>query len=123
MYRRSLTARRELIANGLNDFLDTLITFEETGLISPIVDTIALGEGPTIEFKSSLQWDLYQNQKNADLCQPVLKTMVAFMNSDGGTLLIGVEDSGEIFGLEKDIEITRNSEDVFLNLLIWLMPR
>ena len=38
-------------------------------------------------------------------------------------LLIGVEDTWEVFGLEKDIEITRNSEDVFLNLLIWLMPR
>ena len=38
------------------------------------------------------------------------------MNSDGGTLLVGVEDSGQIFGLDKDLEFTHNSEDLFLNM-------
>jgi len=31
-----------------------------------------------------------------------LKTVAAFMNSDGGTLLIGVNDQGEITGIEAD---------------------
>ena len=39
------------------------------------------------------------------------------MNSDGGTLLIGVEDSGEIYGLEKDLNILEGSQDRFLQLL------
>ncbi|MCO5936906.1 ATP-binding protein [Mucilaginibacter sp. RB4R14] len=32
----------------------------------------------------------------------VLKTIAAFLNSDGGTLLVGVEDDGNILGLEHD---------------------
>jgi predicted HTH transcriptional regulator len=31
-----------------------------------------------------------------------LKTIAAFLNSGGGTLLIGISDSGEICGIEKD---------------------
>ena len=116
-YRDFLAVRRQLISDNLNEYMDNLITFEDAGLVQPIMDTIALGEGPNVEFKSTLQWDLYQNKINTDLRQPVLKTIVAFMNSDGGTLLIGVEDSGAIFGLERDLETTRDSEDVFLNLL------
>ena len=54
---------------------------------------------------------------NTELRHEAMKTLVAFMNSDGGTLLIGVEDSGQIFGLEKDLVFTRNSEDLFLNML------
>jgi predicted HTH transcriptional regulator len=33
------------------------------------------------------------------------KTIVAFLNSDGGTLLIGVEDDGRIYGLENDFSL------------------
>ena len=32
----------------------------------------------------------------------VLKTIVAFLNTDGGTLLIGVSDDGEICGVDLD---------------------
>lgn len=32
----------------------------------------------------------------------MLKTLAAFLNSDGGTLLIGVSDTKEILGLETD---------------------
>ena len=31
-----------------------------------------------------------------------LKTIVAFLNTDGGTILIGVEDEGNIIGIEPD---------------------
>ena len=34
-----------------------------------------------------------------------LKTIAAFLNSEGGTLLLGVSDSGEIKGLEKDFRL------------------
>src|SRR5687768_8501044 len=32
----------------------------------------------------------------------VLKTIVAFLNSEGGTLLVGVEDNGNVLGVEID---------------------
>ena len=33
-----------------------------------------------------------------------LKTVVAFLNSDGGDLLIGVKDDGSITGTEKEMK-------------------
>jgi len=116
-YRQFLAARRELISNALNKYLESLIGTEPGNAVKPVKDIINLGEGPNIEFKSTLQWDVREGKQNTELRQEVLKTLVAFMNSDGGTLLIGVEDSGRIFGLEKDLEFTRDSEDLFLNML------
>ena len=63
---------------------------------------IAQGEGPKLEFKSSFRWDYKQEKVNRGLENAVLKTLAGFMNGQGGTLLIGVDDSGEILGLEKD---------------------
>ena len=82
-----------------------------------ISQLILRGESETLEFKSTLQWDVIHQNQNKGLRDSSLKTLVAFMNSEGGTLLIGVEDSGEIFGLEKDITIAQNSEDGFLQLI------
>jgi predicted HTH transcriptional regulator len=69
-------------------------------------DSIALiveaGESSTVEFKSSLRWDLRQNKKNDDITHASLKTMAAFMNTKGGTLLIGVGDDGTAVGIEVD---------------------
>ena len=50
------------------------------------------GEGLTVEFKKC------NNMLNRD----VYETVCAFMNRHGGTLLLGVKDSGEITGVEKE---------------------
>ena len=70
-----------------------------------------------MEFKSTLQWDVVQDGQNKGLREASLKTIAAFMNSEGGTLLIGVEDSGAIFGLERDLSLLGGSEDKFLQLI------
>jgi len=63
------------------------------------------GEGPYLEFKSSLRWDMAESRINRALEGVVLKTLAGFLNSHvGGTLLIGVTDNGEIIGLEKTIK-------------------
>jgi predicted HTH transcriptional regulator len=41
---------------------------------------------------------------NRKLEDVILKTVAAFANSQGGTLLIGVADDGEILGLEHDYQ-------------------
>ncbi|MGL1885625.1 MAG: putative DNA binding domain-containing protein [Reichenbachiella sp.] len=65
-------------------------------------EIINRGEGAAIEFKSTLRMNIHTGQKDANIEQAALKTIAAFINSSGGTLLIGVDDSGEILGLEKD---------------------
>lgn len=78
---------------------------------------IAEGESQYREFKSSLQWDVLQQKQNPDLRHNVLKSLAAFLNAEGGTLIIGVEDDGNILGLEKDLELVGNSRDKFEQLL------
>ena len=94
---------------------------EQPGTQRPVSNQISElirgGECETLEFKSTLQWDVVGDIQNKGLRDSSLKTLVAFMNSEGGTLLIGVEDNGNIFGLEKDISIARNSEDGFIQLV------
>jgi hypothetical protein len=60
-------------------------------------------EGMYIEFKSSLLWDYHQQKTNKDLEQVCAKTISAFLNRNGGRLIIGVSDDGEVLGLEKDL--------------------
>lgn len=66
-------------------------------------ELIKLGELKTLEFKSSLRWSLNENrQDNKAVTHPVLKTIAAFLNTDGGDLLIGVADDGSVVGIEHD---------------------
>ena len=116
-YRDFLSVRRELIATALNYMLDDLINEEEFSRERPLSDLISMGEGMGLEFKSTLQWDVVQGKQNKGLRDATVKTIVAFLNTEGGTLLIGVEDSGAIFGLERDLNIVGGSQDRFLQLL------
>jgi predicted HTH transcriptional regulator len=62
-------------------------------------------ESDTLEFKSTLQWDVKQSRKNEELQFEVLGTIVGFMNHEGGTLLIGVQDDHSVLGLEPDLNL------------------
>jgi hypothetical protein len=66
---------------------------------------IRQGEGPLLEFKSSLRWDIQEERVNRTLESVVVKILAGFFNSHvDGTLLIGVVDNGEVIGLEKDYQ-------------------
>jgi hypothetical protein len=66
------------------------------------------------EFKSSFQWDIGRNCKNLDERIKALKTIVAFLNSEGGVLFIGVSDDQTVRGLREDLEMFKGSTDKFL---------
>ncbi|RME88413.1 MAG: DUF499 domain-containing protein, partial [Anaerolineae bacterium] len=74
-------------------------------------------ESSQLEFKASLQWDVRQGKKNEELRYAVLKSIAAFLNTDGGTLVIGVDDDGNVLGLENDLALVSNSRDKFEQLL------
>lgn len=67
-----------------------------------ISDQIADGESDRLEFKSSARWNLRTAQKDDRMEQVVAKSIAAFLNSAGGTLLIGVDDEGRMLGLAND---------------------
>ena len=116
-YEDFLDARRHLIVEYLNTYLNSLVTEPEIEAAKPIEEIISMGESTLIEFKSTLQWDVKLGKKNKELRKSVLKTLVGFMNTNGGTLIVGVEDDGNIYGLEADLYLVNNSRDKFEQLI------
>ena len=62
------------------------------------------------EFKSSLRWDVKEQRVNKQLEKVVVKTLAGFLNAEGGTLLIGVDDAGAAVGLAGDYEALRKRD-------------
>jgi ATP-dependent DNA helicase RecG len=60
-----------------------------------------IGESHYREFKSALEGppDSKRRRPAKDICADIAKTLVAFANSDGGELYVGIEDDGTITGL------------------------
>ena len=67
-----------------------------------ITAAIDNGESSKVEFKSSLRMNLHTNKTDKRMELAALKTLAAFLNSDGGTLLIGVADDHEPVGIQID---------------------
>ena len=85
-----------------------------------ILDLISRGESDELEFKSSARWDFRENKVNKVLEKVIVKTVAAFLNAKkGGTLLIGVDDSGQVVGLEQDYNsIVKKNRDGYENFLL-----
>lgn len=66
-------------------------------------ELIAHGEGSWLEFKETLEFNVHKGAKDRQMVDEVLKTIAAFSNSHGGTLLIGVADDGGVKGIERDM--------------------
>ena len=120
-YKDFLAIRRETIARKLNEFMDSLISDHDPTFFRPITDIVQHGESYVLEFKSTLQWDVVKNEQNKALRLSVIKTIAAFLNSQGGTLVIGVEDDGSILGLDRDLALVNQSQDRFERLLVDLI--
>lgn len=127
-YESFLDERREMIATEINEFLVRLKEQESVDDSLPEkantwLDTIKNGENNFTEFKSSLRYCLKEKKPMPYVEHSILKTINAFLNSEGGTLIIGVADDGTILGLESDFESFSNKgKDGFLlhfdNLII-----
>jgi ATP-dependent Lon protease len=63
---------------------------------------VAQGEGTKLEYKSTLRWNIHVGRDDPSIEHAVLRTVAAFLNSEGGTLLVGVDDEGNLLGLELD---------------------
>lgn len=78
-------------------------------LIDRVRTSIALGESHFREFKSA--WQGQPNNKSErsrkDIAKDIASTMVGFANADGGELLIGVEDNGDITGIPNNEDLAR----------------
>ena len=68
-----------------------------------VEDLLKLRESKTLEFKSSLRWNLKEGRKDDKrVTHAALKTIAAFLNTEGGDLLIGVADDRTVLGIDHD---------------------
>ena len=66
-------------------------------------ELLKLQESKTLEFKSSLRWNLKEDRKDdRHVTHAALKTIAAFLNTEGGDLLIGADDDRKVLGIEHD---------------------
>ena len=112
-YEDFLAERRQILAKHLNEFLDGLTQTVPGASPVSLEEEIAEGESDELEFKASLRWDLNIGVESKTIEQMVVKTVCAFANSQGGTLLIGVEDSGNVLGLGHDYGSLKDGRDAF----------
>ena len=104
-YLDFLENRRRLMAHIVKEGYLKLsgMTVPETVSVELDVENLVEhGESDLLEFKSTLRTNLHTNKKDSNMEHAVLKTLAAFLNADGGTLIIGVADDGTPVGIEAD---------------------
>lgn len=101
-YELFLKTRRKLLADSMNAWLEGLAETHSVAEEISLEELIAEGENEEVEFKQTLRWDIRQGNVNKELEGVIMKTIAAFANAQGGRLLIGVADDGEICGLDSD---------------------
>ena len=95
-----LAADREDRPPSAQAVLDELRGIEKTADLESLISN---GESARLEFKQTMQWDTALHRRNPELLRACVKAVCAFLNGEGGILLIGVANSGEPTGLEDDI--------------------
>jgi predicted HTH transcriptional regulator len=48
---------------------------------------------------------------NKNLSVPVIKNVAGFMNTAGGTLLVGIDDNGRVLGLDADFGVMKKANE------------
>jgi len=121
-YPYFLQQRRELMARVIRDAYlklagDVVTDAVKTPPLS-VEELVNQGETKTIEFKASLRVNLHTREKDPRMELSVLKTIAAFLNSGGGTLIIGVKDDGEPVGIKNDNFPDEDKMNVHLDNLL-----
>jgi len=99
-YATFLAKRSKLIYDELKSRVE--LTHQES-VTEELEQLIVTGESDLVEFKSTLRYDLRTKDVNKKLEFVIAKTIAAFLNSEGGDLLIGIDDDSNAFGLDDDL--------------------
>lgn len=81
---------------------DTLVSLNELSKADEVFSYIRQGESLTVEFKQTFSIDIKSGKKEKYIEDSALKNIAGFLNREGGVLLIGISDDGEIVGINND---------------------
>jgi len=101
-----IKAREKTIKEEIIKLVEPTISEDQVD----ITELLKNKENQKVEFKSSLRWDMKLDQQNNVLEEIVAKEISSFMNSEGGNLIIGVDDTSKVLGLEKDYSTLRKQD-------------
>jgi len=104
-----LAADREDRPPSARAVIDGLRGIEKTADLESLISD---GESTRLELKQTMQWDTKLHRRNPELLRACVKTVCAFLNGEGGILLIGVANSGGPTGLEDDIRDFKDRKTV-----------
>ena len=96
-----LKSRAQKLYDALKARID--MTHQEA-VNEELEELIISGESESLEFKSTLRYDLQTKEVNKKLEYVIAKTIAAFLNSRGGDLLIGIDDDSNSLGLKNDFQ-------------------
>lgn len=87
-----------------------------------IDELIAADENDQVEFKATARWNLKDEETDKRLELAIIKTVAGFLNTRGGTLLIGVRDDGVPMGLAYDYGTVKPANaDGYVNWLTTML--
>ncbi len=69
-----------------------------------VLELLNAGESATVEFKSTARHNMRTELRDERIEAVIPRTVAGFLNSQGGTLLIGVDDNGVVLGLGLDLQ-------------------
>lgn len=112
-YTTFLDRRRSLIAKVVREGFSTLWGDRTPAAHEPTIeDLISAGESQNVEFKSTARLNLHTSERDPKLEHVIVKTVCGFLNAEGGSLLIGVNDDGVPLGLDGDLATLGTKADI-----------
>ena len=122
IFNRGTSMTAPGIASALGALVGSLIVLavamfiaSKLGLRSdPVVSVTELieqGETSAVEFKSTARWNIHTQERDDRIELVIAKTVAGFLNGEGGTLLIGVDDDGQAVGLDADLRLMKRPDN------------
>jgi hypothetical protein len=108
-YEKFLKKRRIMLADELNNYLQNITNTTDDESKLDIEEMIQDGENHSVEFKTTMRYDMLNGNTNKVLEQVIVKTIAAFSNGQGGTLILGVNNDMEVIGLENDYNTLKDA--------------
>ena len=116
----------EKLASGLSPFATSGELAAPEGVLPTVAALISEMETSRVEFKGSARVSLDPDQPDVPekaINGAVIKTVAAFMNTDGGTLGIGIADDGAVLGIGPDLKLKPHDIDGYMQWLVRLLSQ
>ena len=116
-YWQFIEERRKLISNVIKKGYEILSSGRQSDELvrhgPAISELLHVMETVKVEFKETARVSKKSDIPEVVINEGVIKSVAAFLNTEGGTLGIGISDDGDITGLQPDLEYKNQDLDAF----------